>query len=581
MRYTSRDDLPILSAEMYPQDLAGLSYSTQTRTSKKGLPVRTSDANQDGPRKRAKAQPAPTQKKDEHHGEEEEKKRTRGRPRLDVKDETAADRRRTQIRLAQRAYRNRKENAIQTLEQKVQDLKDTNEEMSNVFMQLHDFAMSTGALDRNPEFGRQLRMTTEKFLALARKASEDGNKDDEGGNGSPSSPSPLHTDTRSSPEAAVDIPRSEPERPPLAWGGYIITHEPALPDPSDFLNPFLPATQTQPAPALDFEVITHPTPENASFPFGSSTTPFYPSLPLPSTYSPHEITFGRRLHRFATERALYLISLRDPPPEPFQRVFGFTLLHETRDAIHERTRRTLQRSIAESLAYWPYPFHHLGGAGTHFGTPPAAVEGGRWGNQGTADVMKPAVANGFATGPFTAEVGAVRELLHREGFGGEFFDPEEVELYLRTKGVVIPGGVDEVRAVVDLDEFGEGVGVGSGGVFESSASGTASSPSSSVTGGGTTQPPPMSTTTWEFRGAGDGLVDPAISGMFSQGSDFMGVTTTTTTTAPPVKRATVVVDVNLLIDRMIERGTCLGRTPGFKREDIKAAFWEASRVISS
>ena len=90
MRYTSRDDLPILSAEVYPPGLAGLSYSGSTRAAKKPLPVRTSDATQEGPRKRAKAQPAP-KKDDEHHGEEEEKKRARGRPRLDVKDETAAD----------------------------------------------------------------------------------------------------------------------------------------------------------------------------------------------------------------------------------------------------------------------------------------------------------------------------------------------------------------------------------------------------------------------------------------------------------------------------------------------------------
>lgn len=91
MRYTARDDLAILSADIYPPGLTGLSYSGSTRSSKKGLPVRTSDATQDGPRKRAKAQPPAPQKKDDHHGEEEEKKRTRGRPRLDVKDETAAD----------------------------------------------------------------------------------------------------------------------------------------------------------------------------------------------------------------------------------------------------------------------------------------------------------------------------------------------------------------------------------------------------------------------------------------------------------------------------------------------------------
>lgn len=447
-------------------------------------------------------------------------------------------RRRTQIRLAQRAYRNRKENAIQTLEQKVQDLKDTNEEMSNVFMQLHDFAMTTGALDRNPELGRQLRLTTERFLALARKASEDGSSgkdDDGGGHASPSSHhaavSPHRIST--SPEA-IDIPRSEP--PPLLWGGYTVTHEP---------TPFLPDP-----PANTYEIITQPTPENASFPFGTPSFSFpLASLPPPTTYTPHESTFGRRLHRFATERALYLISMPDPPPARFHRVFGFCLLLETREAIHARTRRTVHKSIQESLAYWPYPFHHLGGAGAHQFD--AGSDGGvRYGNQGTVDVMKPAQTNGgFGAGPFTAGVGATRELLDGEmrmgveGFGGEFFDPEEVELYLRIRGVVIPGGVDEVTAVVDLDGFGGGV-VGMG------SSGTASEEeSSSSVDGGTTA---TGSSGWDFGGTS--LLDPLLGGgMFSQPAaptttDFMGFSTT----APaPEKRATVVVDVNMLISSML------------------------------
>ncbi|KAK0742992.1 hypothetical protein B0T18DRAFT_414200 [Schizothecium vesticola] len=266
----------------------------------------------------------------------------------------------------------------------------------------------------------------------------------------------------------------------------------------------------------------------------------------------------------------------DPPPERFHRVFGFCLLLETRDAIHARTRRTVQKSIQESLAYWPYPFHNLGGAGTHHFD--GAADGGlRYGNQGTVDVMKPAQANGFATGPFTAGVGAARELLDGEmrmgveGFGGEFFDPEEVELYLRMRGVVIPGGVEEVTAVVDVDGFG-GVGMGIG-LGSSGGGATSESESSSSVDGGTT-----TTSGWDF-GAGS-LIDPLLGGMFSQAAptttDFMGFST-----AAPAKRVTVVVDVNMLITKMTERATCLGRTPGFRREGINAAFWEATRVISS
>ncbi|KAK2592918.1 hypothetical protein QQS21_009387 [Conoideocrella luteorostrata] len=56
-------------------------------------------------------------------------KRSPGRPRLDITDDAAADRRRTQVRLAQRAYRYRKDATITTLEKRVKELKEANEQM--------------------------------------------------------------------------------------------------------------------------------------------------------------------------------------------------------------------------------------------------------------------------------------------------------------------------------------------------------------------------------------------------------------------------------------------------------------------
>lgn len=152
---------------------------------------------------------------------------------------TSLQRRRAQIRLAQRAYRNRKDTAIQTLEKKVQQLKDTNEEMSNAFMQLHDFALGSGLLDRIPDFGRQLRETTEKFLSLAREASDEekdaepkastttstgpssGPSNDRGRSHSPTSASITAETTSPEPDHA----EARPE--PLLLGGLTATHEPA------------------------------------------------------------------------------------------------------------------------------------------------------------------------------------------------------------------------------------------------------------------------------------------------------------------------------------------------------------------
>ncbi|CAK7231235.1 hypothetical protein SBRCBS47491_007862 [Sporothrix bragantina] len=115
---------------------------------------------------------------DQGDGAEGDKKRARGRPRIDAKDVTAADRRRTQIRLAQRAYRSRKEKAIVSLEKRVTALKEANEAMSTAFMALHDFAVERGLLDTHPDLAQQLRQTTEVFLEMARQSSADEAMDD-------------------------------------------------------------------------------------------------------------------------------------------------------------------------------------------------------------------------------------------------------------------------------------------------------------------------------------------------------------------------------------------------------------------
>jgi len=493
--------------------------------------------------------------------------------------------------------------------------------MSNVFLQLHDFAVSTGALDRIPEFGRQLRQTTEKFLLLARKASEDGSKDDDAANlssgdgpkGTKTS-NQVNRDGSSSPEPIErtrnDIDNTTAKTQPVVWGGFTVTHEPMSEADliADFSNPYIQPSTTS---AMDFEIITQPTLENASFPFGTAPefdfgafssptpSPFSP-LPLPKTYTSQEATFGRRLQRFACERALILISMPNPPPERFNRVFGFCMLMETKEDIHTRLRRTVDRNIQENLSNWQYPFYNLGGAGTHFGTDSMGQQ--RTGNQGTMDVLKPHNSAGFSTGPFGPGISDVQNnsldkdmRMDMAGFRGDFFDCDEVELYLRQRGVTIPPGADHVTVEVDPTGFGtdsiSAVTIynptsnlnypldnnrhsNTFGLLSAHSSNGASSsslsPASSADGRASsmtstsTQAP--SNSQWTL-GSANSLVDPLLSGIFSQstGPSYMGMTATSSApdfsnldsnqmhaygvsssnTTP--RRETVMVDVNLLI----------------------------------
>ncbi|KAK0709967.1 hypothetical protein B0T26DRAFT_652555 [Lasiosphaeria miniovina] len=485
-------DLAILGAETYEGALPFRTPAQSAQSARAKKPQPASRNSDDGAKKRTKAPSS--------EGEDDEKKRARGRPRLDVKDETAADRRRTQIRLAQRAYRNRKENAIQSLEKKVQDLKDANEEMSNAFMKLHDFAVNNGLLDREPELGRHLRATTQTFLNLARSASDEGERDDDpNSRGSAGNNSVGSRTKSSSPEqierAVVTQAESGTPKVPM-FGGYTISRDVFNPSEllADISNSIF-SHNPNVSSSMDYEIVTQPTLANASFPIGTvpdygisfgtfSNAPAFPMIPSPGTYSSQEDTFGRRLHRFATERALRLLSMPNPPQARIHRVFGFCLLVETREQIRKRLSRVLARTAQENLSNWQYPFHNLGGAGTHFDqpnggmTPSSAAAASsahhreqdhqqeqqqqrlRIGSQGTIDSHRPRNNNGFSIGPFTPEVTEVRDNVLDDdmhmaapGFRGEWLDCDEVELYLNQRGVTIPPGADYITADVDPSLF--------------------------------------------------------------------------------------------------------------------------------
>lgn len=430
-------------------------------------------------------------------------------------------------------------------------------------MQLHDFALSKGLLDKMPDFGRQLRETTERFLSLARDASDDEAKDGESkaGSGSPTEHRPSndrpHRDSpgrTNSAEPAEAVPPPEPdtgteENPKTLYGGLMLSYEP--PPTQVAFTPSIPTTSTRTTLPTTFAHSPTPNPYDNPFPI--------PTLPPPTTYANHETTFGRRLQRYAIEQALLLITMPSPPQQFLARVFGFCLLLESPQTIHRRLRRMLGREAGETLDNWRYPFFHLGGAGTHFEV--LGGEGGevglRMGNRGTVEVDKPGVTAGFATGPFEVGVGAVRDggLVDRDmrmvlpGFAGEYFDCDEAEVYLYRRGVVMTPGEDVVTVEVDVgdvefgrlagDEDGYG-GWGAGRVWKartvdrysgSSSSGSGLSPVSSSSGGAMVDMPLLSTQLQDVSGGGwsmdgDAIVDPVLADVFAQQASFVSPTTT-------------------------------------------------------
>ncbi|KAH6643199.1 hypothetical protein C7974DRAFT_119410 [Boeremia exigua] len=99
-------------------------------------------------------------------------KKTRGRPRVDTQDATAADRRRTQIRLAQRAYRQRKETTISALQRQSTQLRVIIEEMNKTFLRYNDSIVQSGLLQLNPGLAKDAKEMTETFASLVKSSNE-------------------------------------------------------------------------------------------------------------------------------------------------------------------------------------------------------------------------------------------------------------------------------------------------------------------------------------------------------------------------------------------------------------------------
>ncbi|KAG9786642.1 hypothetical protein KCU88_g2187, partial [Aureobasidium melanogenum] len=203
------EDLDILSASQYPQGLMQQPYEGNPRKRKTAsssqqlyggiVPVDDSMSDhllssttpESQPRQKKKKQQKPANKRASNASavipgngndtEQVDSKKQRGRPRLDIQDEAAADRRRTQIRLAQRAYRHRKETTISALKQKVTDLRDTVDRMNETFLTLHRHIVENGLLASDISLGQQLQAAEEEFAVLAKMSSLESDDEEAGG----------------------------------------------------------------------------------------------------------------------------------------------------------------------------------------------------------------------------------------------------------------------------------------------------------------------------------------------------------------------------------------------------------------
>jgi hypothetical protein len=493
-------DLDILSAARYPHALMEPYQGEDTATRKRkgdspdqyyGGIVLTGSAIDANNSSSGETDPAPPSKKKRSGrqlpaSEQEDpadSKRQRGRPRLDTQDETAADRRRTQIRLAQRAYRHRKETTISALKHKVSALQDTIDQMNKTFLDLRDNMVDAGILTSHYALGRQLKTATEAFVLFSKITATESDDEDEkiakitngeedhvdpaakvkrsgtqdvdkwGGRGGrddmkkPSSRTTRKTNVRgtSFDPSTTDIEAGVEEIP------LVSTKKSALTDDDDD-NFFAAISQTSFIDTSNLHGLNELMQFNAQVPDHTPTFT-YPDLtdtltierPIKPTHQPQgsytysfqETTFARRLHRMCLERAFRNLTNPKIDPDYIKRAFRFTFCFSNRKRMLQRFQEMLKRRAGESLENWSVPFFRIGGAGTHF---PRRDEDGK--PVYPPNMVSPAKA--FGPQPWieveTPRLEATtQEMLENIGFGGEWYDSHDVEEYLKTKGIFLDG----------------------------------------------------------------------------------------------------------------------------------------------
>ncbi|KJZ73761.1 hypothetical protein HIM_06879 [Hirsutella minnesotensis 3608] len=550
-------------------------------------------------------------------------RRPRGRPRLETKDITPADRRRTQVREAQRGFRQRKEQYLRSLQKKVKELESANESMTVEFGQLYDFLMSERIFDASPRAAERLQIIADKFLAASSSIAKEGWGGSSGSQSSEVDHEPYSAHTMSGNTAASSDYCGEM----YGWVGpnSRSTRCSVMGDcnSTPLVSPTGPEIHFP--LSLSYEIVAAPTLENSSFPFYSPIESVPPHVAGPySGYSPgstmtrcssyaREAGFGRRLQRANFETALRLLSMPNPPAHQYAAVFGLCLFFEPREKILRRLKLLLYRIEQELAGEWKAAASGMSGASIFQvegrDDMEQSVSSQSLNGQGTRDGSRQTSISGCSTGPAARrESDVLREdrldqcirMLHPM-FQGELFDAEEVESYLGRLGISIPQSADFVEAEVnvgDIDEEAtsspwsqisgesqakqepfsdsrvEQSSSGLEGVGVSSAGG--SWPTSGFTNGKHNAMVAAQSNSHRQAKAfalsnGINAGDPGAVGRYNS-SMCNSADAGTWPCLAPWPRTKIAIDVKVLIDEMAHRSVCLGRTAGVRRRDVHRAI---------
>ncbi|KAI0164155.1 hypothetical protein GGR57DRAFT_277068 [Xylariaceae sp. FL1272] len=513
--------------------------------------------------------------------EETFSKRVRGRPRLEAtEDVDLKERRKLQIRVAQRAYRERKENAISHLEAQVAGLQAVNAEIKDNYKKiLLDYMHEHGIHAFAPELARRLEQF--QTLLAARVTEPQSPRIDEAetkvNDAQPESQSTVNQNTES--EGVKEAGGQPPQSQALLYG-LTVTHEPEH-EIISTSNQRHDSSSSLEDSFGGYTVVAAPNLDNASFSSMSMVDPMQDfdaslscsTLPGPSTSAYMESTFARRLHRRATETAARLINMDNPPLKLMFQVFGFVQNYDTIDKIRERLTSTLNRGPGEDLNAYTEPFHSIGGAGTHF---PKTV----------SSPCASFAENGLGMGPFDERKTHVRDHLLDKlqrtdlpGWQGEWYDSYEVEHYLLSEGMVLPDHDGFVilppKFASHHDQFPRP------GKTNTTPNQNDFSQAPSELSPRQLQRPPLYTS--PGRAEPFQLSGTAVQDHWATSPDLFGIHHTTGNYHYPDLMSSTLggrrvwLSTETFQERLLQKATCIGRGPAFRKENIIPALLDSIR----
>ena len=294
-----------------------------------------------------------------------------------------SQRRRTQIRLAQRAYRQRKETNIIELNDQVAHLERTIGEMNQTISSFEESALASGMEEMSPVLAQDLRAIVTRFSDIAQITTLTG-MHAKSNNGTDLSARVYDLENSAQDEQTVQniaardrvdlfTSRSKPNHQSTEatqFWGYEISEEgvtaehsgpPAMQDYGDF------------PVSADFDLLAQNTTElhhaqvtEEDSRVQSIEPHLSRSLAPPSTYSFQESTFARRLARAAYERAYRMLTSPHSRREEIDTMCKFTFCFTSLKNITNWVSSVHKKGKDESLELWHAPQLHLGGAGLHY-----------------------------------------------------------------------------------------------------------------------------------------------------------------------------------------------------------------------